>query len=526
MKYSKILFFLFFVILTNFSSAMVWEFGIRVQNSSNNPISRGIYVYGYNSSTKNYEELYSGYCPDTLIVDSWNAVFNVSGISGNYTYALETLPLYSEYVFRIGNDYSRNVVAFGQGYVDMTMTYTEGSGWGSPSNGSQSTGTWDMKTITLKNKMGNDFNSVTGLIKLNSENITVGYSGIDKYREASTFPHTISGEEQTINDVFRKWRNWDDTNPSISRTLQTASTLERTAIYARQYNASITTNLGGGEVYVNGSSYSCPTSNSYIYDDLTDNYIAASNQEYNNFSCTFDHWNSGGSYYSSQNTLYFNQPSSSVSFQAVFTKKISNVGEGVTFGTSQNDPIVISWTDNPKATQYKIWRHVRVNGVWQSDQQIATVNTGVGTYTDMDYSLNAWKQGTEIEYDVRADSAGYYTQDSFWSKVYGSIFAKMNNSFAEGIMLEKETPSDYSIGSYPNPFNPITTINYQLPKDGMVTIKVYDVLGKEVATLVNEQKSAGYYKVDFDASRMTSGVYICSIQTSGFNKSIKLLLAK
>lgn len=105
---------------------------------------------------------------------------------------------------------------------------------------------------------------------------------------------------------------------------------------------------------------------------------------------------------------------------------------------------------------------------------------------------------------------------------YGHIgLEKHNAEVAFG-----NVPSDYSIGSFPNPFNPTTTINYQLPKDGMVTIKVYDIIGKEVATLVNEQKSAGYYKVDFDASRLTSGVYICSIQASSFNKSIKLLLTK
>ncbi|MFA7421964.1 MAG: T9SS type A sorting domain-containing protein, partial [Melioribacteraceae bacterium] len=89
-----------------------------------------------------------------------------------------------------------------------------------------------------------------------------------------------------------------------------------------------------------------------------------------------------------------------------------------------------------------------------------------------------------------------------------------------------EVPTDYSISNYPNPFNPTTTINYELPKDGMVTIKVYDIIGKEVATLVNEQKSAGYYKVDFNASKLTSGVYIATIQASGFSKSIKLLLTK
>ncbi|MBX2976959.1 MAG: hypothetical protein KF721_12555 [Ignavibacteriaceae bacterium] len=86
------------------------------------------------------------------------------------------------------------------------------------------------------------------------------------------------------------------------------------------------------------------------------NSVTASDQEYNNFSCTFDHWNSGGSFYSSQNTLYFNQPSSSVSLEAVFTQKISNVGEGLTFGSVQDDPIELFWNDNPNATSYQIWR--------------------------------------------------------------------------------------------------------------------------------------------------------------------------
>jgi len=97
---------------------------------------------------------------------------------------------------------------------------------------------------------------------------------------------------------------------------------------------------------------------------------------------------------------------------------------------------------------------------------------------------------------------------------------------------EKETPTDYSISNFPNPFNPTTTINYQLPQDGMVTIKVYDIIGKEVATLVNEHKSSGYYSLEFNARHIeksreiTSGVYIATIQASGFNKSIKLMLTK
>ncbi|MFA7420870.1 MAG: hypothetical protein WCZ90_14400, partial [Melioribacteraceae bacterium] len=356
MKYSK-LFFLLFFLITKLSSAMIWEFGIRVQNSSNELISRGVFVYGYNPSTKDYVQLYSGYCPDRAIDQQWNVIFNVSGISGDYSGALATLPQYDVYVFKIGDQYSRNVVGWGGGYVDVTMTYTEGSGFGSPSAGTATTGTWTMQTITLKNIMGNDYVSVSGLIKLNDENIIVGYAGVDKYREASTFPHAIYAENQRVGEVDRKWREWEeDGNQNMTKTLTYPENYSYTARYARQYSATISTNIGGGEVYINSSSYSCPTTSSYIYDDLN-NSITAYNQIYDYYSYTFDHWNYNGSFYSSQNTIYVNEPSSSVSYQAIFTnKKLSNVGEGLTFGTSQNDPIVLNWTDNPHATQYAIWR--------------------------------------------------------------------------------------------------------------------------------------------------------------------------
>ena len=87
--------------------------------------------------------------------------------------------------------------------------------------------------------------------------------------------------------------------------------------------------------------------------------------------------------------------------------------------------------------------------------------------------------------------------------------------------------------NYPNPFNPATTINYSVPKAALVTIKVYDILGKEVATLVNEQKTAGNYEVQFDANRLSSGVYFYRMQANlsaglgqSFVQTKKLLLMK
>jgi hypothetical protein len=80
--------------------------------------------------------------------------------------------------------------------------------------------------------------------------------------------------------------------------------------------------------------------------------------------------------------------------------------------------------------------------------------------------------------------------------------------------------------NYPNPFNPSTTIKYQIPEDGLVTLKVYDVLGGEVKSLVNEQQSAGRYEVNVNASDLSSGVYIYKIQVNDFISSKKMILLK
>ena len=80
--------------------------------------------------------------------------------------------------------------------------------------------------------------------------------------------------------------------------------------------------------------------------------------------------------------------------------------------------------------------------------------------------------------------------------------------------------------NYPNPFNPSTTISFKIQVSGFISLKVYDVLGREVATLVNEERKAGTHSVQFDASRLSSGMYIYSLRTGSFSASKKLLLMK
>ena len=82
------------------------------------------------------------------------------------------------------------------------------------------------------------------------------------------------------------------------------------------------------------------------------------------------------------------------------------------------------------------------------------------------------------------------------------------------------------LNNYPNPFNPATIIKYQIPKLSFVTLKVYDVLGSEIATLVNEEKPAGSYEVEFNAASLPSGIYFYRLQAGSFVETKKMVLMK
>jgi Secretion system C-terminal sorting domain len=103
-------------------------------------------------------------------------------------------------------------------------------------------------------------------------------------------------------------------------------------------------------------------------------------------------------------------------------------------------------------------------------------------------------------------------------------------SFAEIIVDVKNVrniPVGYSLSqNFPNPFNPTTAISYQLPSFSHVMIKVYDVLGREVTALVNENKPAGNYSVKFDGNKLVSGIYFYRMESGSFSQTKKLLLLK
>ena len=80
--------------------------------------------------------------------------------------------------------------------------------------------------------------------------------------------------------------------------------------------------------------------------------------------------------------------------------------------------------------------------------------------------------------------------------------------------------------NYPNPFNPSTIINYSLPNAQYIMLKVYDILGNEIAVLVNEKQNAGVYSVDFNGANYPSGIYYYKLEAGSFSEVRKMVLLK
>jgi hypothetical protein len=120
--------------------------------------------------------------------------------------------------------------------------------------------------------------------------------------------------------------------------------------------------------------------------------------------------------------------------------------------------------------------------------------------------------GPEIGYAVGDSGTILYTSN-------GGVTAVEGN--------QTNVPVSFELAqNFPNPFNPVTTIRYQLQKTGFVTLKVYDLIGREVATLVNEEKPAGRYEVKFDGTNLSSGIYFYRIRAGNFIDTKKFVLLK
>jgi len=128
-----------------------------------------------------------------------------------------------------------------------------------------------------------------------------------------------------------------------------------------------------------------------------------------------------------------------------------------------------------------------------------------------------------LTYSAKSNDESY-ANVSVWTNTW------IGNAWVVGVEENEQANTvvtDYRLGqNYPNPFNPSTIVSYNVKNQGIVTLKVFDVLGRDVKTLVNEAKTPGKYNVQFDASNLPSGIYFCQMVSGSFSNTIKMMLLK
>jgi hypothetical protein len=196
--------------------------------------------------------------------------------------------------------------------------------------------------------------------------------------------------------------------------------------------------------------------------------------------------------------------------------------ELVSFTVDQNaSTIVLKWITATETNNlgFEIERKLYKN-IGEEGWRIIGFREGAGTTTE---------KKNYIYYDnlteVNTDKIAYRLKQVNFNGTF---------TFSNVVYVEKVVPIDFSLSqNFPNPFNPTTNFEFRLPAGkagvsgfGLVTLKIYDVLGNEITTMVNEEKEPGEYKVHFDASHLPSGVYYYQLSAGSFSETKKMILLR
>jgi|GEM_PF-2751587 len=533
------------------SHPLEWRF--RVKNNSGDWVVRKIILYNYFSSTGTISQWKYGWsddsehcncnfgcdinsdpdgkelCPD---VAPWNPlsipedIVVVVVIEGNDNFGED------DYFCKLGIPAN---LESGLGY-DFYLDYNSTSGDFSLSGNQRGVdlkeeGKFTNFNITLQN----DFDEIDG-----GGYLKFKYDELDYSEENSPFnltnfgsynwPAAVKAEDQTVNNLFRDFQEWQNdqgqplTSANIYSLPQTSATYK--AYFNTPFDITVQNELPGygnsGTITVNDNLRNSP----YNFVVIRSQKFSASvsSQTIDNVQFTFIEWYKNGS--PTQETSPF-EPSGNDTYTAKYNAKPLGWSRQLTSPSSVGQLIELNWNDHPSSlVSYKIYRKVGSSG---TPVFLANVAHGVEEWTESDYVRTGSTSDPLLQYDVRP----YYSLtttsgDAYFENIaYGFIEQNIQQEdHSYQIATAKEAVEDYFVGSYPNPFNPQSTIRYNIPKAGYVILKVYNSIGKEVAELVNASQEAGSHSVIFDGTDLASGIYLYSIQVNDFAQSEKMLLLK
>jgi hypothetical protein len=193
-----------------------------------------------------------------------------------------------------------------------------------------------------------------------------------------------------------------------------------------------------------------------------------------------------------------------------------------------NAPVVyLSFSHRYYTEEGSDYCHVEVssdNGInWN---EVTSYSGNMQNWTNQNFDITSFcnsSQNVRIRFRLTSDNSinydGWYVDDI---KISGYQSAPMGVGSIGNVI-----PNKFELQqNYPNPFNPSTQINYSIAKEGLVKITIFDVLGREVKTLVNEVKTPGFFAIDFDGTSLSSGMYFYMMESGSFVDTKKMTLVK
>jgi hypothetical protein len=363
----------------------------------------------------------------------------------------------------------------------------------------------------------------------------------------------MAHDEQEVLGVIRKWDKWQrkigetavDLGEPISFTLVVSVDATYTAVFREQYRIWFKNQGPGGDIggimIVSDETCSSISPESRVLKLNSITATAVSPQTIDEVTYTFANWQPGWS--TSTSTTF--SPSGNTIYVANFTAKPTSPS-GVTQIAGVGENVHLIWNEHPNVSvsQYQIWRRIQPRiGNPQTPVLIGTVNRGTNSFIDNEIVITSYFSDKNVSYDVRSVySAGgttSYSDENWAASAFGTEWYRINSEneelFAQTRTIQR--PTRFDVGCYPNPFNPSTTISYQLLEEASVQLEIYDMMGKRIAVLVNDNKAAGYYSVIWSGknesgSGVASGMYLyrfTATPVSGqkpFSRSGKLLMMK
>ncbi len=184
------------------------------------------------------------------------------------------------------------------------------------------------------------------------------------------------------------------------------------------------------------------------------------------------------------------------------------------------DSVILAWETTLELDNYgfEVERSVQNNGIWEDIGFVEGSGNSFNKqwYAFIDNNINHL-YSSYIYRLKQLDYKGNY-------RYLGELNVGVNFT---GIIDLHHSPLSYELSqNYPNPFNPTTRIGFQIPKTGFVSLKIFDLLGKEVAGLVNEEKQAGNYEVTWNAAGFSSGLYFYQLRAGNYFITKKMVIVK